>query len=100
MPPKLSDPVQSRPEPSRPTRLEDVPDRRVIVAKHVANHSYDWLWFYDGSNYWRRSVSNNGEWDCGMDEQGTVPLTYIPCNDFKLTDCVVELADVEVGVVE
>lgn len=65
-------------QPSRPKTLEDVPDRRVIMFQPAA------LRFRDGGIW--KDLTGNERRDTHA-------------GDWRLTDCVVELAEVEVGVI-
>lgn len=75
-------------QPSRPARLEDVPDRRVISCPHSEHTSI--LWFRE-SGEWFAAFTIDGDWFAK--QSGAVP-----CPRWKLTDCVVELVETEVGV--
>ena len=74
-------------QPSRPTRLEDVPDRRVIAA----------TWEDDNAKPDTRYLFRDHEiW---FDLKGVDNYTPRMASYWKLTDCVVELVETEIGVV-
>lgn len=74
-------------QPSRPTRLEDVPDGRVIAA----------TWEDDNAKPDTRYLFRDHEiW---FDLKGVDNYTPRMASYWKLTDCVVELVETEIGVV-
>jgi len=75
-------------QPSRPTKLEDVPDRRVIYSKETLTFIPSLLWFKDSGKYFMRCEHKGGEFK---------PASEGPPKDWQLTDCIVELETVEVG---
>ena len=76
--------------PSRPTKLDDVPDRRVIYEPETP-YRYDCLWFRSSGEWWCQEARSSG----GFKSQGQVPKE----KNWNLTDCIVELETVEVGVI-
>ena len=72
-------------QPSRPKTLEDVPDRRVILSG--VNHSV--MMFRESNDWFAKFADRSDEWSR---QSG-------PPKNWQLTDCVVELAEVEVGVI-
>lgn len=77
-------------QPSRPTKLDDVPDRRVIYEPETP-YRYDCLWFRSSGEWWCQEARSSG----GFKSQGQVPKE----KNWNLTDCIVELETVEVGVI-
>ena len=81
-------------QPSRPTRLEDMPDRRVIYASVVTPAGTD-------QGYKANFFRHLGTWyemPFEPDEEYS-DVDYPSSTDWKLTDCVVELVETEIVVV-
>lgn len=77
---------------ARPTKLEDVPDRRIVYAGAIiggTKQGWKSLFFRD-ENVWIESVS------IGWEHTDTKPDP----DDWQLTDHVAELVETEIGVVE
>lgn len=71
-------------QPSRPTKLEDVPDRRVMLGEDGAS-----MWFVECGSWHRKTL--------GQGNSSFVPMNCRPVR-WQLTDCIVELETVAVGV--
>lgn len=81
-------------QPSRPKTLEDVPDRRVIYASVVTPAGTD-------QGYKAKFFRHLGTWyemPFEPDEKYS-DTDYPSSTDWRLTDCVVELVETEIGVV-
>ena len=80
-------------QPSRPTRLEDVPDRRIVRAAAFSlggvSMMHDALWFRCGGSWYTQASGA-----IGFDDDHCL----MPGGGWQLTDHCVELVETEIGV--
>lgn len=72
-------------QPSRPKKLEEVPDRRVILS----GVSYSLMMFSESNEWFAKFADRSDSW---TRQAG-------PPSDWQLTDHCVELVETEIGVV-
>ena len=75
-------------QPSLPTRLEDVPDRRVIYSKET-DYMHECLWFREDGKWIAKNIRTLDEFRSS---------SAVPPKNWQITDSVVELVETEVGV--
>ncbi|CAB4162620.1 hypothetical protein UFOVP785_71 [uncultured Caudovirales phage] len=79
-------PLVTIPGHDRPTRLDDVPDRRVILS----GVNYSLMMFRESDKWFARFADRSDEWSR---QSG-------PPSNWRLSDHCVELVETEVGVIE